>query len=55
MTKPKEPREKPADINHESDHPKTLSLVDFFDRMDREAFHRVLGDHDPTDPGHSGN
>jgi hypothetical protein len=54
MTTPKEPRENTTAIKQESDNPETLSLVDFFDRMDRETFRRDLGDRDRTDPVTSG-
>ena len=49
MANPKEPGEKPAEIPPASDADVTLSLVDYFDRVDREAFRRMLRDHDRTE------
>jgi hypothetical protein len=54
MTTPKEPREKPAETQHDGNGNETLSLVDYFDRMDREAFRRVIDDHDRSGPAVSG-
>jgi hypothetical protein len=54
MTTPKEPREKPAETRHDGNRNETLSLVDYFDFMDRETFRRVIDDQDRSDPAASG-
>lgn len=54
MPTPKKPAEDRAGIKQERDSSETLSLVDYFDRMDREAFRRMLKDHDRTGPATSG-
>lgn len=43
MPKEKEPREQPAETAREqADSADSLSLVDYFDQMDRAAFRRSL-------------
>lgn len=54
MPTPKEPEEKPAETQQTSTENETLSLVDFFDRMDRAAFKRALEDKDRHNPATSG-
>ena len=54
MANPKEPGEKPAEIPPQAEPDVTLSLVDYFDRVDREAFRRMLRHHDRAEPLASG-
>jgi len=46
MATPDETGDKPAEIQQQGDSPDSLTLVDLFDRMDREAFRRVIREHD---------
>ena len=42
MPPEQEPPSKPAESRREREDPAVLTLVDLFDRMDREAFYRAL-------------
>jgi len=50
MPTDKKPREKPAESNQTRDSREALSLVDFFDQMDRAAFRRALEHRDSVYP-----
>lgn len=48
MPERKEPSGKPAAPEAELDKTETVSLVDFFDQIDRKAFRRALEHRDST-------
>jgi hypothetical protein len=48
MPERKEPSDKPAAAEGEHEKTETVSLVDFFDQIDRKAFRRALEHRDST-------
>lgn len=50
MPTPEEPGDTPAEPSGESEAGAVLSLVDYFDKIDRDAFRRALEYRDGSDP-----
>jgi hypothetical protein len=50
MATEKEPREKAAETEHDRESVDEMSLVDYFDQMDRDAFRRALESRDLVYP-----
>ena len=53
MSTPEEPSQSPAERDSEREAPETVSLVDLFDQLDRDAFRRALRQRDSVYPLYS--